>query len=84
MGNRTVRSDLQGVHALQLRAQRSRRKEGLPGEQAGRDRPVVAFAEVSRVFNDVLAKLTAGVGASALVTTEKEMGTTTKVHLEDF
>jgi hypothetical protein len=40
--------------------------------------------EVSRVFNDVLGKLMAEMGAPALVTTEKDMGTTTKVGLEHF
>ena len=40
--------------------------------------------EVSRVFNDVLGKLTAEMGPRALVATEKEMGTTTKVRLKAF
>jgi hypothetical protein len=40
--------------------------------------------EVSRVFNDVLGKLMAELGPEALVTSEKEMGTTTKKRLEDF
>jgi hypothetical protein len=40
--------------------------------------------EVSRVFNDVLSKLTVEMGAEALVSTEKEMGTTPKKKLEDL
>jgi hypothetical protein len=40
--------------------------------------------EVSRIFNDVLGKLTAEMGPEALVAMEKEMGTMTKKKLEDF
>jgi hypothetical protein len=40
--------------------------------------------EVSRIFNDVLGKLTVEMGPQALVNTEKEMGTTAKKKLEDL
>lgn len=40
--------------------------------------------EVSRAFNDILGKLMTGMGATALVRTEHELGTATKRSLEDF
>lgn len=40
--------------------------------------------EVSRIFNDVLGKLTGQMGPGALVNTEREMGTSAKMKLEDF